>query len=391
MAPRPAPASRPPWGEADTTGPCDALAHDCGLAFDPQGAIADRNPEVLLDLFALLISAARALAEADLPPPPPLLAVIAQVAPLLRSLRHSDAGLPRFHGGDRGTAGRLDTALAASGIRTRTAGNPAMGFARLSAGRTSLILDAAPPPPGARAQASTLAFEMTSGRRPLIVSCGPGAAFGPDAARAARATSCHSTLCLEGHSFAHLPPGAEGFTRQPARVICDTTSGDDGLRLDCAHDGWTQSHGLTHGRTLILTSDGRSLLGEDVLVALDAPGRAIFDRMTGGQGAEFTLRFHLHPDVVAIPEDDGLALVLRSGEVWLFRHDNAANLALAPSVFFDTTRLAPRPAQQVVLSARAMSYAVRVGWSIAKAGGTPQGLRDLASDDGAEDSEDPDR
>ncbi len=70
----------------------------------------------------------------------------------------------------------------------RTGGRPglAMGFARLSAGRTSLIVDAAPPPIGAasvNAHASTLAFELTSGRRPLIVNCGSGAAVWGGVAR----------------------------------------------------------------------------------------------------------------------------------------------------------------------------------------------------------------
>jgi uncharacterized heparinase superfamily protein len=369
--------------------PLDAIARDCDTTFGPDGEIASRNPEHLLDLFTLLLGIARALSESDLSPPDPMLAAIARVAPTLRALRHADGGLPRLHGGDRGLEGRLDTALAASGIRARAQTPLHMGFARLSAGRTTIILDAAPPPAGPHAQASTLAFELTSGRRPLIVSSGPGDAFGPDWHRAARATLSQSTLCLDGHSSSRLPLGADSFSDMPRRVICEQTPLTRGLRVETAHDGWTRSHGLTHARTLELSRDGRTLAGEDLLTTLGDADRATFDRATGGRGAGFSLRFHLHPDVAPIPEAGALALVLRSGEVWLFQHDGTARLSLEPSVHLDPARLRPRPSQQVVLSATAMSYSTSVRWTLAKAGDTPQGLRDLARDEDETEDQDP--
>ena len=42
---------------------------------------------------------------------------IERIAPTLRALRHADGGLARFHGGGRGAEGRLDQALATSGVR----------------------------------------------------------------------------------------------------------------------------------------------------------------------------------------------------------------------------------------------------------------------------------
>lgn len=360
--------------------PLDALGRDIDAAFGPHGEVPSRNPEGLLDLFTLLLRTAQTLAEADRTPPEPLLAAIARIAPTLRALRHADGGLPRFHGGDRGLDGRLDTALAASGIRARSQSPLHMGYARLSAGRTTLILDAAPPPPGPLAQASTLAFELTSGRRPLITTCGPGDAFGPDWRRASRATPSHSTLCLDNHSSSRLAPDADRLTETPRQVLCEQTPLSHGLRIEAAHDGWTRSHGLTHARKLDLSQDGRMLSGEDLLATLTDADRAAFDRASGGAGLGLTLRFHLHPDVTAIPEGPTLALALRSGEVWLFHHEGPATLRLEPSVHLDSTRLQPRPAQQVVLSARAMSYATRIRWTLAKAEDTPHGLRDLATD-----------
>ena len=80
--------------------------------------------------------------------PQPHLAAIERIAPTLRTLRHSDGGLARFHGGGRGAEGWLDHALASSGVRGAQPDGLSMGYARLSAGRTSVIIDASPPPGG---------------------------------------------------------------------------------------------------------------------------------------------------------------------------------------------------------------------------------------------------
>jgi len=78
-----------------------------------------------------------------------------------------------------------------------------MGFARVASGRSIVILDAAPPATGSssdRAHASTLSFEMSAGRHPIVSNTGPGRFFGTDWRRASRATGCHSTLVLDDTS-----------------------------------------------------------------------------------------------------------------------------------------------------------------------------------------------
>jgi uncharacterized heparinase superfamily protein len=369
-----------------------ALTRDCDTQISRQGGIPTRNPEELLEVFTLLTWVMQAMAEVERIPPEPLVAAIARIAPTLRALRHADGGLARFHGGGRGMEGRLDHALAASRVRGRAGGTLHMGYARLAAARTTVIVDASAPPKGPTsvdAHASTLAFEVTSGRRPLIVNCGSGASFGVEWRRAGRATPSHSTLGIEGYSSSRLaPPGRgavsvqEWLTDVPRRVICEQTPLSDGLRIELAHDGWVPTHGLTHARTLDLSADGRGLAGEDVLTTLTPADQAQFDRAMDFeklQGIAFSIRFHLHPEVDASVDLGGAAisLALKSGEVWIFRQDATARMTLEPSVYLENGRLRPRPAQQVVLTGRAMSYATRVRWSLAKAQETPNVLRDF--------------
>lgn len=369
-----------------------ALDRECIRQIDAEGGIPTRNPEELLEVFTLLTWAQAVLQDTGRPLPAGLRDAVGRIAPTLRSLRHADGGLARFHGGGRGLEGRLDAALASSGIAASAPGGLAMGFARLGAGRSSIVIDAAPPPRGpasCAAHASTLAFELTSGRRPVIVNSGAGAVFGAAWQRAGRATASHSTLALDGYSSARLgtgPARQEWLVDVPRRVPVEITHAGDGVRFQGGHDGYLATHGLTHARTLDLTLDGRGLAGEDLLVALDDADRAVFDRaldQSSLQGIGFTIRFHIHPEVEATLDMGGAAvsLALKSGELWVFRHDGSARMTLEPSVYLEKGRLRPRGGKQIVLTARAMDYATRTRWSLAKAQETPIAIRDVTRDE----------
>ncbi len=366
-----------------------ALEAEAGQVIDAQGGIPTRNPEELLEVFTLLIWATQALAEAGRAVPAGITAATARIAPALRSLRHADGGLARFHGGGRGAEGRLDTALAAAGVKGSAGPGPAMGFMRLSGGRTSVIVDAADPPggrAGLSAHASTLAFELTSGRRPLIVSCGSGAEFGGDWRRAGRATASHSTLSLEGYSSSRFGRGLGDALEERAHVVmARRIEGEEGPGLFLAHDGWSRTHGLTHTRQLVLSRSGRRLSGQDALAATTAAERetlaAVLHRR-GGERLRFALRFHLHPDADVSLDmgETAVSVVLRSGEVWVFRSQDGQMLTLEPSAYLEKGRLHPRPARQIVLSAELDGPGAVIGWTLAKAKDTPLAIRDLEGD-----------
>ncbi len=373
-----------------------ALARECEEQIDIDGGIPTRNPEELLEVFTLLNWTASALSEAGKMVPKTHLQAIERIAPTLRALRHADGGLARFHGGGRGLEGRLDQALASSGVKASHGQGLAMGFARLSAGRTTVVVDVEPPPSGPsmiNAHASTLAFELTSGRRPLIVNCGSGAPFGADWQRAGRATASHSVLGIEGYSSSRF--GSQSLLSGDFREVLVDIPRDVRLRQNSAmgsvgiiagHDGYRETHGLTHIRSIELSVDGRGLAGEDTLSTVSDEDNRVFDRAldrTKIKGIPFHIRFHLHPEVDAEVDMGGgaVSLALKSGEIWVLRHDHVAELAMKTSVYLEKGRLKPRATKQVVLSAVAMEYATRIRWTLAKAQDTPSHVRDLEMDD----------
>ncbi len=372
-----------------------ALARECGREIDAEGGIPTRNPEELLQVFTLLTWASRALEEAGCRTLPAHQEAMARIAPTLRALRHADGGLARFHGGGRGAAGLLDQALALAGGKALTAHGLSMGFVRMAAGRTSVILDGAAPPEGrnsTNAHASTLALEVTSGRRPLIVNCGSGAGFGAEWRRAGRATPSHSTLGIRGFSSSRLGtetggPGARAeLDEVPEQVWVQKDIGSEGIRVLAGHNGYAPTHGMTHLRQLSLSVDGRALTGEDTLGAMTGADRRRYDTVMQRlkmQGIDFDIRFQLHPDVDAALDMGGSAvsLALKSGEIWVFRHDGIGELRLEPSVYLEAGRLKPRAARQIVLAATVFDYACQLSWTLAKAQDTPSGIRDTARDD----------
>ncbi|MEP3348132.1 MAG: heparinase II/III family protein [Litoreibacter sp.] len=368
----------------------NALARECADQIDAEGGIPTRNPEELLEVFTLLTWAAAALTEAGRTPLPAHLDAIERIAPTLRALRHADGGLARFHGGGRGLEGRLDHALAQSGVKAAHSSSLSMGYARLQGGRTTVVVDASAPPArkaSRAAHASTLAFELTSGRRALIVNCGSGAPFGADWRRAGRATPSHSTLSIDGVSSAKLKAELHGefLSQGPSRVTEQRETNDDASQIIASHDSYAKEYGLTHVRKMEVSSDGRRVTGEDSLAALSDPNRIRFEAhmdKVALQGVNYSIRFHLHPEVDASLDMAGTAvsLALKSGEIWVFRPSFGVKMAIEPSVYLEKGRLKPRASKQIVLSARMMEYASQVSWSLAKAQDTPSYLRDVDKD-----------
>ena len=247
------------------------LGRECRRSIGPEGTVPSRSPEELMEAFTLLVWAARVAEEAGQTPDAQHLAALSRIAPTLRSLRLGDGSLVRFHGGGRGNVGQLDQSLSDSSIRPQPTESARMGYARLAAGRTVVLMDGAPPATGlasAEVHASTLAVEMSSGRQPLIVNTGPGRYFGPDWHRAARATACQSTLVVENTSSATV--WDEGYvadtlgawiSERPTKVKLDRANDVSGLWVLGSHNGYAADYGLHHDRRMFVSPNGRDVRG----------------------------------------------------------------------------------------------------------------------------------
>ncbi|MEE3502158.1 heparinase II/III family protein [Acidiphilium acidophilum] len=320
----------------------------------PDGAHCERSPAAhlaaLQDLTEIraLLQVGRAEAPAQLP------GTIERMAIALRALRHADGGLALFNGTSEDWPNLIDLVLSQAGRTGRSNVSLAQsGFHRLTAGKTTIIVDAGvPPAPGMDrfAHAGTLAFEFSVGRERLIVNCGATPASATDWRDALRATAAHSTLVIADVSSSEIK--AEGLGRRPTVVELTRQEANGAHWLEASHDGWKKLFGAVHRRRLYLAESGEDLRGEDSVEA-DEP-------------QPFTLRFHLHPNVTASIQQDNEAALLRlpSGQGWRLRA-GGATLSVEESIYFGGAE--PRRAEQIVLTST-QDGPQQVKWALTKMG-----------------------
>jgi len=322
----------------------------------PDGGHVERSPGAHLEALRNLIEIRALLHLAGTPPPAALGASIDLMGAALRMLRHSDGSLALFNGTRDEPAPLLDMVLAQTGRIGRGGPSvlPEMGFHRLQAGGTTLIVDAgAPPPPGLDrlSHAGTLSFEMSVNRTRVIVNCGAMPVGGGAWADAARATAAHSTLVIADTSSSELRAG--GLGRRPERVTAERQEANGAHWLEASHDGWLKPFGAVHRRRLYVGESGEDIRGED---AVEAPN-----------GQPFTVRFHLHPAISANLQQDGEGVLLRlpgSGGGWRLRAEGA-RLSLEESVYLAAPE--PRRSEQVVLTGYP-DTPQQIKWAITKVG-----------------------
>lgn len=322
------------------------------------GGHISRNPMMQIAVLRDLIDVRSALNMAEKPVPPTLISAIERMAPILRAFRHGDGRLALFQGAKELTRSLIDTVLVASNTVERPpAGMPDSRFTRLTAGRTLLIADVGPPPlEFARGHAGLLAFEMSDGRDRIVVNCG---GFVGDDARwrnAVRATAAHSTLTLAETNAAELSDKVWRRARRP-KLEADRQETDGAVWLDARHDGYLPRFGLTHARRLYLDAAGCDVRGEDALEG----------RGAGKRPLRFSVRFHLHPDVIATITEDGQTVTLRTpGGGWRFMAVGGT-IALEDTTYLGRSDV-PQKSRQIVVSGGVTADGARVKWAFKRQG-----------------------
>ncbi len=335
----------------------------------------DRNPETLLETLTMLSWIFRACNACDVFIPDYLNRFAEKIGQILRGLRHANGDLVRFHGGAKGTAGRLDGALAHTGARAEGSAEDTLGYARLSSGSTTIVLDAQPPntgPNSGMAHASTNAIEMNSGWQPIIVSNGTGYLFGEDHHFASRQSNAHSTLILEDQSSASFLRGQNQVLveKGPINTPFQRSRAIDGSRIQSAHDGYIQSYGLMHARTLDLSVDGATFVCTDMLVAQSETEIANFERAKSelGRALKSEVRIQIHPDIQVEldPLQGAVNLTLPNSVQWQLSHDGSATLSISSSLYYQQNLPLPRRTQQIILAKLVNKPVSQVSWSLVK-------------------------
>jgi uncharacterized heparinase superfamily protein len=267
----------------------------------------------------------------------------------------------------------VDQALADAGIRSPARIGGAMGYSRLSAAGTVLVVDTDKMLSAEHSQhvhAGALSFEMSSGRVPVLVNMGPARGHGPKVRNASRATEAHNASVLDGTSSARFIGGDKRlrWVAAPRHVSFQKDDNEHGQALLAQHDGYDQSHGLIHERQLVLVHAGNEIQGEERFFAQSTAQRVRFGgRVDEHRGILFATHFRLHPDVDAELGLNGsvASIRLQNGEIWLLRA-NDAEIELRDTILIEQGRLKPCATQEVVVMGRVVDYESRISWTLTR-------------------------
>ncbi|WAT17101.1 heparinase II/III family protein [Aurantiacibacter sp. MUD11] len=352
------------WGEA-------GLVRALGEAIGEDGGVLSRSPDAQMQAIACLIDLRACYVATEREPPQMLETMLQMLVPPLLALTHGDGGLGSWQGGGATKASRLAELVEASGVRTRPLKDPrSWGYQRVTARKSTLLLDGAPPPFGRHARhgcASTLALEFSHGEHRLIVNCGGAALAGGQVPvrieQGLRATAAHSTMVLgDANSTAVLIDGKLGAGVGEVEIDTKQVKLDKGsaTRLEASHDGYAARFGLVHRRILLLRDDGMELRGEDVLV----PSRG-----KGKRGkVPFAIRFHLgrHVEAKLAEGKKSASLLLPDGSLWQFA-SGAEELEIDESLWVDGNGR-PHPVQQLVIQGFASRGGGNFAWLLKRMG-----------------------
>ncbi len=335
-----------------------ALAAEIDAQVLPDGGHVSRNPQTLIDLLLDLLPLRQAYAARGIQAPQQVLNAIDRMMPMLRLFRHGDGTLGLFNGMGVTAPELVATILAYDDARAQPLTNAVhSGYQRIEAQGTILLVDAGAAPPqafSAHAAAGCLSFELSSGRRRIVINCGAADVSRASARQAARTTAAHSTLVVDDTSSCRFAANAglerwlgDQIIAGPTNVQVERSDSDRGPCVSMSHDGYAARFGLIHHRALILAPDGARLDGRD---RLEPTGR----RETKGPSGPlpYALRFHLHPAVKAQASGDGSIVRLDTGdgESWVMEAD--LPMVIEPSVLFAASGGA-RATSQVRISAEA--------------------------------------
>lgn len=333
----------------------ELLAAEVDAQVATDGGHLSRSPAVQFAILRDLVELRTLLRESGIDTPQAVQNAIDRMAPMVRFFRHGDGGLALFNDTNEDENWLIDVVLTRAEARGKPlAEAPHVGFQRMSASRTLVLMDAgsvAPPGFDGHAHAGTLSFEMSVGRQRVIVNCGAYAGTREDWRIAQRTTAAHSTVTIDDLNSAEIL-GGKLIGVRPRLAKVTRREADGNFWIDAGIGEYGGVSGLGHRRRLYLSSSGGDLRGEETLV---------------GKGShKFSVRFHLHPSVTASLAQNAESVLLRLGDGGGWRLRATGGVASLQESVYLGLRGEPRRTEQVVISGAMQGGEAQVKWALTR-------------------------
>ena len=321
----------------------------------PDGGHYSRNPKIHTDVLLNIVSIHETFIAAHIEVPDWLSNTINRMSAILKTFRHSDGGLAYFNGSTFGDDKIIKgVLLKATGKIQTVSSAPHSGFHRLSANKTTILMDTGAPPADSATKwghAGSLSFEMTSGKDRIIVNCGASEDTTEAWKHALRSTAAHSTVVINDTNSTKIDIEG-GYLQNPGQVTSSRREIEGSSIIEASYDGYLSTFDLIHRRLIMLAPDGDEIQGEDNII--------------GSGDKRYTVRFHLHPNIQAtvLPSKNSVLLKPRKGVGWRFTCLDR-KLALEESIYFVENGMRRRTLQ-IVIFGQVTNGGVSIKWGMSK-------------------------
>lgn len=353
----------------------DLLDDEIARQVLPDGGLVTRCPADIAEILPVFMALESLIDARGVEGSTSLTRAVDRMQPALSFFIHADGRLANFNGGGEGRADSLTKLLKQADLPERPFSVcPNTGYQRVAAGDSVLIMDTGGTPDtgfDSRAHQAPLAFELSNSAGRMIVNCGWTAEQPPRWHRMMRHTVSHSTLILNDSSVGELIKEGVGsevhgdvFVRDVGKVSISRREQPVGVWIEGQHNGYAADYGLSHRRRFYMSSDGKDFRGEDTLYL------PVGETPRISEAIPFTIRFHLHPDViVTVAQDQSSALIIQPGGVgWRLRTDSGP-LSIEKSVYL-ASGYRGKECQQIIINGAAFgdgdgeAKSNRVRWSL---------------------------
>lgn len=307
------------------------------------GGHISRSPSQLLEATKILLDIKSLFSQTDYACPDSVQHAIDRAIPTLKFFRHGDNRLALFNGGQIEKLDTLNLVFKRANNRAKICKQlPDIGFARISQGKTLLIMDTGTPPPSPidkTAHVAPLSIELSHGKDRIFTNCGTHP-LDPQWQDMLRSTAAHNTLVLDDRNACEIKEsGHLGRRTGLKEVSYENMQGS--ILLQAAHDGYRALNGFLHKRRVFITEDGLDIRGEEIIIR---------DIDTGVVCKGATVRFHLHPRVNVSILKGGVEALLKlpSGMGWRFSV-KGCRMELEDSLYM-AEGITPRKTKQLVLN-----------------------------------------
>jgi len=318
----------------------DLLDDEISIQIFSDGGVITRTPSDIVELLTVFTLLDGIIQARGVEGSSALTRAIDRMQAALAFFRHTDGGLACFNGSGEGDPKLIDALLKQAELPEKTfTVCPHTRYQRISAGNTVFLIDSGGTPKqgyDTQAHQAPLAFEISNDAGRMIVNCGWTAGQPPRWKSLMRHTASHSTVTIDDTPIGEIiKPGTAAdvhgdvFIQDVGTVNLTRKEQAEGTWIEGVHNGYLSRYGLSHRRRFYTSADGKDIRGEDTLFL------PVGETPKSNKQIPFTLRFHLHPDViVTLAQDQNSALIIQPGGVgWRLRTDNGP-LTIEKSVYF---------------------------------------------------------